>query len=289
MTMKEKSKNNGFLFDFCIILCYNSAINRGGSMEARLVIALDEQCQLHRTLKTMELKDLDSYMVKNFENSTDVRNYPEFQSKIEQFLTENQNYRNQCARQNNGYIRLVYTDETGQFRYLKSYYKKDKNKLNTKQVKANLKRQITQDTQLLKKVMKDYKSNMTYYCQNQINYGLRLKYPTYYTYAIGRWIEAMSTGNDGYFRIRQLNRYVEKYHEEQERKNKGMKISSGTIRNVNPDTFKEDLDLVKEDNITRCIKQAEDPDELFATFDLDELNSIDLDEYPSFVKKKKDN
>ena len=257
-------------------------------MEARLIIALDEDSKISKTLLTMDLKMLDEYMVNNFEDSTMVREYPLFKDTIKEFLEANQNYTNKCSRKNNGYIRVVYTDDKGREIPIKSYYKKDKSKLNLRNLKASIKRKCTGDLQLLKEIYFAHRHQMS---ENQRIYiGSRVKgrdiSKTKVFDSVSNFIEYYAGMNDGYFFVRQLNREVEKYEEAKEKRERVYKTSVGKVTNVEEELFEQDIVLNKEPNVVRCVKSIEDPDVLFSIFDIDELDQMEPEDIPTYVNKR---
>lgn len=234
----------------------------------------------------MDLKDLDTYMVKRFENSQDIRNSSEFRDTITQFLQENKNYRNKCSRENNGYIRVVYTNKEGYICPIKAYYKQDKAKLNVRSVKANIKKQCCTNKYLLKFIRQKYGSIMSEFHRYYINMIMKDMFSdSYKKYIINDWVEALSNRkSDGYLQIRNLNRDIEKYLEV----NPMLTTNKGTISNIKNDSFDEEIILKKEEpHEFQIIKQAMDPDELFSTFDLDELTHMEKDDINGYVKVKK--
>lgn len=257
-------------------------------MEARLIIALDDKCQIYKTLKTSELQELDIYMIKNFENSDVIRNSNEYKDIINQFLEDHKNYRSKSQRQNNGYIRVVYTNEEGLFQPLKAYYKKDKAKLNRRQVVSDIKRNCKDNITLVKQMRKDANINklMSGFTKRELDNAIRYKLTSRYDTAINEWIKNLSLNKDGYFYTRVLDRYIEKYLEQQRKEfeeNCVIKASIGTICVPMPSQVKE------EQEITRIpITKAEyyqnakdDPEELYSLYSLDEINLIE-----SIQKKK---
>lgn len=257
-------------------------------MEVRLIIALDDQCQIYKTLIQGELQEIDTYMVSHYESSDEVRNDPKLKPIIDSFLQEHQHYRDACSRKNNGYIRVVYTDEKGQICPLKAYYKKDKNKLSMRHVKAKIKRDGTEDVNLLRSICKKYHSTLSKYAIHEIEYGLRFHFPSCYKAVFSNWVESISKQEDGYFQIRQLNRYIEKYQDVKKKLPSTIHTNSGQIDEISQELLTQDVSLsMQEPDFVRCVKAAEDPDELFAIVDLDDLVHTEPEDIPSYVKRTK--
>lgn len=247
-------------------------------MEAKLIITLDDNCRIFKTLKTAELQELDTYMIQNFENSEEIRHDPEYKEAIRGFLEEYQAYRNTCSRKNNGYIKVVYTDHDGFFKPLKAYYKKDRAKLNRRQVLADIKRRCREDVALLKKVRRDktFEKWMVPYYRKEIDSGLQRNIPTRYKEAINAWVVGLSQSKNGYFYTRLLDRYTEKYVEEHQstlEKEIHVKTKSGTIKNIDPFYLDEDVTLSKVDRNKKDYYSIarDDPDELFSLYGLEEI------------------
>ncbi len=256
-------------------------------MEARLIIALDDDCKIYKTLKVMDLQALDTYMSSHFENSDEVRTDPEFQPMIEEFLNAHKNYISRCSRQNHGYIRVVYTNEQGQLERIKAYYKKDRPKTVLRTTKAYIKRQSIKHLDLLRSIRNDFAYQMSPYSINEINYGLRYHYSTCYKNGIASWIEDVANQKNGYLEIRKLCRYVDKYLKSKGLVDETLTLKAGKVRKVDLKTLEEPLALVPDYPSLQCIKAVADPDELFAVLDLDDLKDLQPGDLPSYVKRKK--
>lgn len=250
-------------------------------MEAKLIITLDDNFKIYQTLETMELQELDAYMIQHFENSNEIRIGEKYKKIIQTFLDMNQVYRNACSKKNNGFIRVVYTDNDGMFQPLKAYYKKDKHKLNRRQVVADIKKRIREDESLLKSVRNDktLKGWMSPYCKREIDSALRWNLPKRYREAINTWVGNLAKGKNGYFCTRVLDRYTEKYceqHQKETQAKKNIPIAIGTIRNVDPFLLTEDMKLhsMSKEKVEYYENAQKDPEELFSLYSLEEIDRM---------------
>ena len=262
-------------------------------MEASLVIAVDERALKHRTLKTMELRDLDIYMVQHFENSTAVREDPKFKPLIEQFLVETSSYRACCSKMNNGAIRVIYTDDAGQIQTLRAYYQKDKSKLDTRHLVAQLKQDCYSSLELLNQLVSRPPLPMAPYYLREIRNGLSFSHPSWTANAIQRWVKDLCDvqedpithkkrmSSKGYFQIRQLSRYVEKFQADQERryvrsvsKEELEATEDQLVFFGSPKDIKPIVEVQDESDDYRPVdyfEQVDDPEELFNLYPLEQI------------------
>ncbi len=259
-------------------------------MIANLRIVLDQEGQMSKVLETMELKELDTYIIKNFKNSDEVRHSETYQEKIDQFLKEYESYRSSCQRKNNGRICITYTKDDGTLGFLKVRYQKDREKLNSNKVLTDIKKTLNENTHLLQDSLIVFHHLFSDFQKYEILRGLRYQKPSAIKKALNDWGYMVQKRSDYYEILRVVDRFLEKRQDRQETvelsTNHGRVMANSTKTLHQPKVMTtiydhQKIDLKREDHIET------DRGLLYVPLDEEELFSsvMDLEEYLTLVKE----
>lgn len=260
-------------------------------MQTNLRIVLDQEGQISKVLETMELKELDIYIMENFKDSMDIRQSQKYKDQIDKFLEEYQSYRNKCQRKNNGRICITYTKEDGSLGFLKVRYQKDKEKRNSNKVLANIKRSLNENTHLLRDTLVVFNDLFSDFQKYEIIRGLRYQKPLAIKKALNDWGYTIQKRNDYYEILRFVDRFIEKQEPEKNKLVLSAKQGKVTVNpNVQIDQTKvgpaaiydhQTIHFTREDHIKT------DHGLLYVPLDEEELfsSTMDLDDYLKLVKE----
>ncbi len=244
-------------------------------MEAKLIVALDQYNKIYKTLKTMDLYELDCYMTEHFTDSKEVHNHPEFAPVIAEFLEKNKQYLASCSRKNNGSIRVIYTDNQGYVNQVRSYYKKDSDKVKEKKLKSGIKKALLNDPTFLRQICKKYHHRIPEHYRKDIYYGLKNNIKSRYELGLGHWLSSLSVANDSYIILRSLTRDIEKHQEEQELT---LEVEKGTVKVGNSSIMREPCVLQRTPKAIDYMKtHYQDMDTVYQFYSLDELSTTSID------------
>jgi len=263
-------------------------------MIAHLSIVLDQEGKLLKNLETMELKELDTYLITNFTDSNSVRNHEKYKREIEDFLLANSSYLAYSKRKNNGRICITYTKEDGSIGFFKAFYKDDKHKLNSNLVFSSIKKRCLSDNSLLKLTLSSFSNLFSDFHKRDIEYALKYNKRGRVENALSDWVRMTKQSKNSYYYMRLVDRFTEKYVVEKE-KNKGhvvLQTSKGLIKTRFPKQLKSSLTVSKIRGYNEKFLKIEDHIEKngqldYAPFyDKEELFSVmDLDEYSKYINE----
>ena len=168
-------------------------------MERYLSIVLDHNCNISKTLVKKEKNSLDSFILNNFNNSMEIRDF--YKEDIEKFLSEHKNIiyniSEKTGKKYRGQIVILELLDDLSLRRVKVLYKSDLKNV----------REILKDQYFMRNFVLSNYSFFSSYVYNKIKYNLS---KTEFQYMINEWLKNFKN-NDQYFDVCRL--ILKKYAE----------------------------------------------------------------------------